>query len=193
MKRNWLLLTLIFFCSINLFAQNESKTRVRKFAFYAGIGPDYYFNNLTIGKKLVNEVNYNIVGRIMWEPEFNLSLGFESGYNRLYTIKEDYSQTGTLHIVNSAIPIQLVICMKFSKCLYANFTMGQSILQNKVTTDDVGSFNANTVSLGDFSGGIGYKKKINDRFSICAEAKYFTSSKLQDKNISLVFLGGYSF
>jgi hypothetical protein len=193
MKTKHILILLFVFISFNTFAQSESKSHIRKFTIYAGIGPNYYFNNLTLGKKYVNELNYSIVGRIMWEPEHNLSLGFESGYNRLYTIKENFDTTGSLHIVNSAIPIQIVVCMKFTENIYANFTMGQSILQNKVSTSDFGAFNANSVSLGDFSGGIGYKKRIKDRYFICAEAKYFTSSKLQDKNMALIFLGGYSF
>ena len=66
----------------------------------------------------------------MWEPEHVLSVGIESGYYRLYTL----TGPDTLHanIANSAIPIQLVISMKFLKSFYFNFSMGQSKLINKV-------------------------------------------------------------
>ncbi len=176
------------------FGQNSepAKSKTYKFTVYAGIGPNYYFNNLIRAKKAVNELNYSFVGRIMWEPEYNLSLGIESGYNRFYTIDEEFTgATGRIRIVNSAVPIQLVISMKFFENFYANFTMGQSILLNKVSTTEYGSYNASSVSLGDFSGAIGYRKLLKERIYVGAEIKYFTSSKLDDKNIALVFMAGY--
>lgn len=186
---------IIMICiSSSTFSQSvdATKAKVHKFTVYAGFGPNYYFNNLVVAKSVVNELNYSFVGRIMWEPEYNLSLGIESGYNRLYTIDEEFrGAKGTIRIVNSAIPIQLVISMKFFENIYANFTMGQSILLNKVSTSDYGGYNASATSLGDFSGAIGYRKLLKERIYLGAEVKYFTSSKLQDKNISLVFMAGY--
>src|SRR6266550_9613730 len=57
----------------------------RHFTVYGGIGPSYYFNNLVVGKQGVHELGYSVVGRFMWEPEYFLSLGFETGYFRLYS------------------------------------------------------------------------------------------------------------
>src|SRR4051794_22074063 len=85
------------------------------FTLYVGAGPNYYFNNLVLAKDKVNEVNYSIVGRLMWEPKHKLSLGVETGYLRLYHIKSSSSANGDLRIVNVAIPIQIVISMKFWK------------------------------------------------------------------------------
>ena len=189
------IILVIFFnlaCTL-VHAQGDStSSRESRFTFYLGVGPNYYFNNLEILKDQVNEVNYAVIGRIMWEPKYRLSLGIESGYNRLYTINEDFKQaSGSVSIVNSAIPISFVVQMKFFENFYANFNIGTTILQNKVSTTDYGDFNASTISLGDFGGGIGYRKALKPRLYLGAETKFFWSAKLEDRNLSLLFMAGY--
>jgi hypothetical protein len=180
-------------CSMQVVAQtnNSSQSGEHHFAVYAGLGPNFYFNNLQIGKDLVNEFNYSIVGRFMWEPGHLLSVGVETGYYRLYTL--DTPAPTQAHIANSAIPLQIVLSMKFLKAFYFNFSMGQSILLNRVNSETYGNFDATKVSVADFTGTLGYKYRLNSKFSIGGEAKYFYSSSFVDKNIALVFVGGFSF
>jgi len=174
-------------------ANDDAGGKTHKFTFYAGIGPNYYLNNLVIAKNKVKEFNYSFVGRLMWEPKHNLSLGIESGYNRLYSVDTDLPGHGNVHIVNVAIPIRLVVAMKFFEHYFASFNMGQSILLNKVSSSDYGSFDASNISLGDFGLDIGYKRLISDRIYLGSEIKGTYSAKLEDKNIALVFFAGYRF
>jgi hypothetical protein len=190
----------IFFCILcfNGNAQETSATTIKKYKFtvYAGLGPNFYFNNLVLAKDYVGEFNYQFVARFMWEPEHLLSLGFETGYNRLYHIKENPSTTSEVKISNALVPLQLVISMKFLKQFYGNFTMGQSILLNNVTAANNGNSqqtSASNVSLGDFGLAVGYRKSFNTRFYLGSEFKGYYSSKLNDKNIGLVFMSGYRF
>lgn len=175
-------------------AQSESAAgkKDRHFTIYGGVGPSYYFNNLVIGKNGVNELGYSVVGRFMWEPEYRLSLGFETGYFQLYSADYNKGQDKA-HIKNVAIPIQIVISMKFLKNYYCNFSMGQSILLNKVTASVAGDFNASVVSLGDFGATVGYRRPVGERIFLGAEVKGYYSSKLDDKNIALAFMAGYRF
>ncbi len=188
-RRLTLIVAVVLLGSYQVEGQTHEKKRV--VAVYAGLGPNYYFNNLVLAKNKVNELNYSFVGRIMWEPGNLLSLGFETGYNRFYSVDLSTSNNGTAHIVNAAIPIQLVISMKFLRSYYANFTMGQSMLLNRVGTSNYGRYDANVVSLGDFGAAIGYRKAWKPRFTIGGELKGYYSSKLDDKNIALVFVVGY--
>jgi len=185
--------TLIILCSADLFAQTNSApvTKKRRFAVYAGIGPNYYFNNLVVGKSLVNELNYSFSARLMWEPEHILSVGIETGYYRLYSLNTP--EPTHAHIANSAIPIQLVLSMKFLKNYYFNFSMGQSILLNKVNSQSYGNFDASTWSLADFSGTLGYRHRFKSRISVGGEAKFFYSTGFVDRNIALLLVGGYKF
>ena len=186
--------TIICFLSLALVAQTgaPAKTKKHKWAVYAGIGPNYYFNNLVVGKDLVKPFNYSFVFRFMWEPEHFLSLGIESGYNRLYTLKASSSSGQNAHIVNSAVPIQLVVSMKFLTNYYFNFSMGQSILFNNASATN-GSVNATAWSFADLGVALGYRRKLNDRFSIGAETKFYYSTHLNDKNLAVIFMAGYRF
>jgi hypothetical protein len=180
-------------CAAGLIAQTADTTHPKKhkFALYGGVGPNYYFNNLVIGKNYVNDFNYSFTGKLMWEPGHLLSLGIESGYYRLYTLNA--TGQSTAHIANSAVPLQLIISMKFLQSFHVDFSMGQSRLTNKVTSDAYGSFTTKAWSFADFSGTVGYRYPINPRFSIGAEAKYFYSTAFVDRNIALIFMAGYHF
>jgi hypothetical protein len=181
---------LICFFTMGLSAQSDnSSEKKHKFSLYAGVGPNIYFNNLVLAKDYVHELNYSFAGRIMWEPGHLLSLGVETGYYRLYSVN-DKSQSG-VNITNAAIPIQLVVGMKFLKTFYFNFSSGQSILLNKVSTPNNGSISSTSFSLGDFGLSLGYKRQLNERLSLAAETKFFYSSQLNDKNIALLFMVGY--
>jgi low affinity Fe/Cu permease len=191
LKRIIIIKLLVIACAIHAIAQttNYTKPKRKKFAVYAGVGPNYYFNNIEVGKSYVNKFNYSFTGRVMWEPEHLLSLGVESGYYRLYT----YNTPNQVHIANTAIPIQIVLSMKFLQNFYVNFAMGQSVLLNKINTESSGNFSASTFSVADFSGTVGYRHMLGNRFSISTEAKFYYSSAFTDRNIAVLFGGGYRF
>jgi hypothetical protein len=200
MERVFKYVSCIFFCVLSFVGhaqeQNTTPTKKFKFTVYGGVGPNFYFNNLVVAKDYVREVNYQFVTRFMWEPEHLLALGFETGYNRLYSIKENPSASSEVIITNALVPIQLVISMKFLKDFYGNFTMGQSVLMNNVTASNNGNSQktrASNVSLGDFGIALGYRQSFSTRFYLGAELKGYYSSKLNDKNTGLVFISGYRF
>ena len=192
--RSIFFVSLICLLSSGLAAQTTSPTKNKrlKWALYAGVGPNYYFNNLKVGKDLVKPFNYSFVARFMWEPEHFLSLGIETGYNRLYTLKASNSSGQNAHIINSAVPIQIVVSMKFLNDYYFNFSMGQSILFNKATATN-GNFDATSFSFADLGAALGYRRAISERFVLSAEAKFYYSTHLDDKNIALIFMAGYRF
>jgi hypothetical protein len=169
---------------------DQQHPKKRRFVLYAGVGPNYYFNNLKTEHDLVNSFNYSVVGRLMWEPEHLLSVGIESGYYRLYTVNATASGS---QIINSAIPLHIVVSMKFLQHFYANYSMGQSLLENRVHSASYGDFHANAWSLADFGAALGYRRILTSRFILGAELKYYYSTKNVDENIALVVMGGFRF
>jgi hypothetical protein len=172
-------------------AQDATPEKRHRNSVYLGLGPNYYFNNLVALKNEVNEFNYSFVARYMWEPEHLLSIGFETGYYRLYNIKLNGANHTSIR--NSAIPFQLVVGTRFLKNYYFNFAIGRSLLINDITTDADGDFDASVLSLADFSTTVGYKKRLNDRFSLSSELKWYYASKASDMNLALAFVVGYGF
>lgn len=171
-------------------AQTEP-AKYRKFAVYAGVGPSYFFNNLVAFKNDVNSFNYAFSLRFMWEPQHSfLSLGLESGYYRLYSVET--TQPVDAKVINTAIPIQFVVSMKFSKEVYANWSMGQSFLFNKVDVPSSSdNFDAQATSLADFSATVGYRFIQKARISYAAELKGYYSSSYANGTISLLFIVGF--
>src|SRR6188768_1578291 len=109
-----ILITIFFLAvTVQLKAQTTTEPLTKPFhhSLYVGVGPNFYFNNLVIAKDYVKEFNYSFAFRFMWEPEHLLSLGIESGYYRLYSV--DFREQSEVNISNNAIPIQLVVSMKF--------------------------------------------------------------------------------
>lgn len=181
--------TLLAFSSAS--AQGDGAARTHRWVVYGGLGPNIYFNNLEIARDKVKPVNYTFVARLMWEPEYFIRIGIETGYNQLYRMSGNNPATGEVSIVNSIVPIQGVISMKFSEHIYGNFNLGFGILYNNVSTDKLGNFDASVTSLGDFAAAIGYRKDAGERFTIGGELRGYYSGKLQDTNLALVFMAGY--
>jgi hypothetical protein len=172
-------------------AEQNPSAKYRHFAIYAGVGPSYFFNNLTIAKNYVNSFQYAFSARFMWEPRNSfLSLGFETGYYRLYSV--DLPQPVNAKVVNAAVPLQFVVSMKFSKKVYADWSMGQSIQYNNVTApDNQNNFNNHITSLADFSATVGYRFIQKERISYAAEFKGFYSSAYANGTIALLFIVGF--
>jgi Outer membrane protein beta-barrel domain len=195
--KNYKFCLTVFLCffALNLLAQKDNHVQDKKhrFTLYGGVGPNYYFNNLVVAKSYVQPWNYSFVGRLMWEPEHFIGLGIESGYYQLYTVKYPPSYPWHAEVINVAIPVQLVVSMKFLKNYYANISIGQTYLQNKFISQDKGSFESSSWSLADFGITMGYKYPVFDRVSVGAETKFFHSSKNEDNNLALVFMVSYRF
>jgi hypothetical protein len=195
--KNYKFYLVILFCffSLNLLAQKDNRGQVKKhmFSLYAGVGPNYYFNNLVIAKNYVQPWNYSLTARLMWEPEHFISLGIESGYCQLYTVKYAAPSLWPARITKIAVPVQLVVSMKFLKNYYADLSIGQSNLVDKFSSPYMGSFETSSWSLADFGITLGYKYPINNRVSVGAESKFFHSTKNKDSNLALVFMVAFNF
>ena len=181
----FLLVSLAAFCQDG---ENQSRKKGR-WVVYVNAGPNYYFNNVVVGKDLVKEFNYAGTVKFMWEPEFRLSLGVETGYYRLYTAKG--TGQGKVDIVNSATPLHFVAAMNFVRNYFFDLAIGPSFLKNKVHSETYGDFDGSSVSLADFSGTLSYRFNWNGRFRLGFGPRFFYSSHLNDKSLALLFIAGY--
>lgn len=188
----FLIASLFCFVAGKSFAQNgEGETgKYHKFSIYAGAGPSYFINNLKILKDEVSSFKYAISARFMWEPQHSfVSLGFETGYYRLYSVK---SINPKGDVTNSAVPLLFVASMKFSKKVYVNWSMGQSLNYNKISnTDSAYNFNSSYLSTADFAVTVGYKFVQKPTISYAAEVKGFYSSKYENATIAILFIVGF--
>lgn len=193
MRIHRLFIALLFcFVTGKSFAQNgEGETgKYHKFTIYAGAGPSYFINNLEILKEGVSAFKYAISARLMWEPQHSfVALGFETGYYRLYSVKSTIPKGD---VTNSAIPLMFVASMKFSKKIYVNWSMGQSLNYNKISnTDSAYNFNSSYLSPADFAVTFGYRFVQKPTISYVGEIKGFYSSKYDNETIAILFIVGF--
>jgi len=178
---------------ISIFTRTCAQSNHHPFALYVGGGPNYYFNNLEVGKNTIQCLNYSVVGRLMWEPERFISLGIESGYYQLFTANYTTAPGSSVRISKLALPIQLVASTKLHQNYYVNLSIGQTCIKSEVNNLNLGRSKSSSWSLADFGLSGGYRHVFKSRLVLCAEAKLFYSSKNADSNVALAVLVGYKF
>ena len=135
--------------------------------------------------------------RIMWHPEHQLSIGIETGYQKLYSInpKITIPEFGTSDVKASmiSVPIFITFSMKIFPESLPNFKVlfapGIFILFNRgeAFNDQIKS---SQISNG-FSSGISYLHPVTDLISIGSEIKYSQIAKIQDSAITVQLMFSY--
>lgn len=183
MKKNShiLFILLISFCSAN--AQKKS------YSLYASVGPNYYINNIVTFGSNVRPLNYGAFGRLMWNSNYAISLGVETGYNQFYRVNNEKS---TAEVTLVAVPVHLVVSMKLTDKFYTSFAFGPSFLTNYAKTQN-NEITNNLTSLADGSLSFGYRKQLKRHLSLGAELRCNFSSKNEDINLGVPLVIGYKF
>jgi hypothetical protein len=137
--------------------------------------------------------------RIMWHPEHQLSIGVETGYQKLYSInpKITVPEFGTSDVRASmiSVPIFITFSMKILPESLPNFQVlfspGIFILLNRgeAFNDQIKS---SQISNG-FSAGVSYLYPVTDLLSIGSEVKYAQIAKIQDSDITIQLMLSYKF
>lgn len=140
---------------------------------------DMEYNNL-------NKNGFAGTLRLMWNPEHLLSIGLETGYEYLYSIRIENINTefGNSEFSASmiAIPIYIAFAMKITDRVKILGGSGMYLLFNRgeLFGDELKS---SLISIG-LHTGLSYTYPLNKDFSIGGEIKYSYISKIQDKALS---------
>jgi hypothetical protein len=192
---NYKLISVIFFISITIFPQSNDTL----YYLTAELGAGYSRYITTLDTKDLNQNGFSGTVRIMWHPEHLLSLGIETGYQYLYSLKSTYNIEGfgpsEVKASMICVPIMGIYSMKiFPKTipqLEFKFSSGVFLLYN--TGEAFGDkIKSSQISIG-FPGAATYLHPLNDIFSIGGELKYYYVSKIQDADLSLQVVFAYKF
>ena len=153
-----------------------------------GVGYSRFMNDLDYDKLNKNGFSGNV--RFMWNPEHLLSIGIETGYQYLYSIRINNLDTefGSTKFSASmiAVPIYIVNSMKITDRLKIFGGSGIFLLYNsgELFGDNL---NSSQISIG-FHAGVHYTEPISNNVSIGGQFKYSYISKIQDHALSFQFL-----
>ncbi len=178
----------------SLTATGQEKYRSLKLTLGGGYG--HYFNTFT--NVLDEDIKNNrpsFSAKLMWEPEYRLRIGFESGYYDLYSTTR--LQTGgtseKLTTSLGVVPLFISFSMKTLKHLDVNFATGGAVMNYSIMTNKSksGIVKGQTLSLADFCAGITWYIPVGRRVEFGTELKYLYIGKTADHHISAFLTCSY--
>jgi hypothetical protein len=184
-------LIVILFISGSAFGQMQDTSYT--LSTEIGLGYSRYFTTMDYSD--LNKNGFSGTVRIMWNPEYLLSVGLETGYQYLYSIDiSDYNtEFGTTDFSASmyTVPIFLMFSMKVMPNVRLNAGTGLYLLFNSgnMFGDELES---SQISIGGHAG-IAYTYPISNDISIGGELLYSYFSKIQDQSFAVQFLFVYDF
>jgi hypothetical protein len=174
----------------SLFSQNKDEVRSLKLTMGGGYG--YYFNTFTnVLDQDVNNIKPAFYGKLLWQTEYRLRIGLESGYYFIYSTTRIQTDNKSEKLTSNlkVVPIFLSLSMKMTKHLELNFATGWAsmiyvININKSTKNKV---IGHTYSMSNCAAGFTYFIPLGKKIDLGTEFKYLYLGKTDDQHIS-VFL-----
>jgi hypothetical protein len=113
--------------------KDSTKVSLNHYSLTVGAGWVHFINNLEIGKDAADINSLGVSLKFFWEPEHLLSLGLETGFYRLYSLKSKSYTDLTGQASMSAMPFFLNIRMRVVDNFYLTAGAGLTLMFNKVT------------------------------------------------------------
>ncbi len=180
-KRAIFILVLIVLLSYGAFSQKADSIKVRRnhYSLTVGVGWAHYINTLEIGKDNATINSAGVSLKFFWEPEHRLSLGLESGFYRLYSVKSKSYTDVTGQATMSAMPFLLVVRMRIVDQFYLSAGAGLALMFNKVTGID-NKVNSNILSLSNYQFSGSYLYPLTKHWQVGGEFKVLNFGKASD-------------
>lgn len=179
---------IILLCALTpaLFAARKDSTKVslNHYSLAVGVGWVHYVNTLEIGSEKASINSAGVGLKFFWEPEHRLSLGLETGYYHLYTVKNTTYSDMKGQASMSAVPLLLNIRMRIVDNFYLSTGAGLAIMINKVSGIDK-SISTNILSMSNFQASASYIYPLSKRWNVGGEFKVVTFGKTADWIYSL--------
>ena len=169
---------------LSIFIQAQVKNFDYTLTTEVGLGYSRYVTDMSYNH--LNKNGFAGTLRFMWNPEHLLSIGIETGYQYLYSIKVDNLNTefGNSKFSASmiAVPIFLALAMNVTHNLKIRGGSGTFLLFNRgeLFGDEIKS---SLISIGLYAG-LSYTFSIYKDFYIGGEIHYSYISKMQDQALS---------
>jgi hypothetical protein len=185
--KKYIIVILLVMTSLSLSGQYEARFRALKLTLGGGYG--YYFNTFTnVVDEDVKNSRPSFCGKLMWQPEHRLRIGFESGYYEIYSTTriETVNKTQKLTTSLNVIPLFLTLAFKTTKHFDINFATGGAIMNYGVIVNKSkkSRIEGQTLSLSNFATGVAWYLPLGNRFELGAEFKYLYLGKTQDSHVS---------
>jgi len=187
MKRTLIIgLLCMMACGIISAQNNDSIPKTRShYTLAIGAGWSHYFSNMELVP--ARNVQKNFIGasfRFMWEPEYRLSLGLETGLYRIFRVDSVLTTEYTMDARMYVVPLLLVIRMRIVDHFYLSIAPGLAMEFSSIS--GIGDkIKVTQLSLANFEGTASYLYPLNRHFEVGSEARFFYIGLTNDYIMSL--------
>lgn len=188
MKKYYIII--IFFMMTAFVGNAQKMDTVLRMSVQAGAGWMHYYNNLIIGHDKVTNDYIGTSIRLMWEPEHRLSLGVETGYYKLYTVKLN---PGDGNVSLSIVPVLANIRMRIVKNVYLTAGTGVVMMKSKVNSTPAESGESTVISYSNVQVSGLYLYHLTQQFAVGGEVKFMWLDKTDDFMHSVQAVISYRF
>ncbi|MCX6245916.1 MAG: hypothetical protein NTU98_14575 [Bacteroidetes bacterium] len=187
MQRSVIIILLCLFAGWTASSQtNDSIPKTRShYTLAVGAGWSHYFSNMDLVP--ARNVQKDFVGlsfRFMWEPEYRLSLGLETGFYRIFKVDSVLSPEYDMHARMNMVPLLLVIRMRIVDNFYLSVAPG-IVLQYSQITGIGDKITSHQISFANFEACASYLYPLSKYFEVGGEARFFYVGKTNDYLMSL--------
>jgi hypothetical protein len=181
------LLAILLIQGHSLAAQQKGESRSLTLTIGGGYG--HYFNTFTnVLDKDIKNNRPSLYAKLMWQPEYLLGIGIESGYYEFYSTTriETGSSIQKLTTNLNVIPLFLSFSVKATHHLKVNFATGLGLLDYTilVNKEKKGALSGQSLSMSDFTTGVSWFVPVGKRIEFGAEFKYMYLGKTTDHHVS---------
>jgi|GEM_PF-340537 len=171
----------------------DSVKHVTHFSLAISAGWSHYFANMQLVP--ARDVHKEFIGtsfRFMWEPEYRLSLGLETGFYRIFKVDSVLSPEYSLDSRMYMVPLLLVVRMRIVDNFYLSIAPGLAVQFSQIR--GIGeTINSTQYSFANFEGCASYLYPLSKRFVVGGEARFFYIGKTNDYILSLNVVFGVKF
>lgn len=175
--------------SMATYSQSQDKSRSIKLTMGGGIG--HFFNTFSnvLDEDVRNE-RPSFCGKLLWQPEYRLSIGIESGYYFMYSTTRIQTNTGSEKLTSKlkVVPIFLSLSMNVVNHLDINFGTGWADMIYTVNPaqSKADKVVGTTYSMSNYTTGFTYSYQLGKKFTLGAEFKYLYLRKTNDSHVSML-------
>jgi hypothetical protein len=174
-----ILLTIIMVHSAIAAEKDSTKVNLNHYSLAIGLGWAHYINTLEIGKEEATTNSAGVSMKFFWEPEHRLSLGLETGFYRLYSVKSKTYTDDHGKASMSVVPLLLTIRMRIIDQFYLSAGAGLGIMFNKITGFD-NKLTNQILSMANFQASASYLYPLSKHWNVGGEIKVLTYGKTDD-------------
>ena len=172
--------------------QDTALTKPPHFSLTLGTGLTHYIDNLDYGNQNLSKNFAGFSFRVLWEPEYRLSLGAETGSYTMFKVKSPPGSAATGDITRRVTPVFLLVRMRIVDYIYFSTGFGLAFLTN-TSNDADQNIVTNTTSLSNYLFSASYIYPLSTHWQLGVEAKVSDFGAYKDWMNSLQIFGSFRF